>query len=359
MSIKLIHCGDVHIGAMQSALSRDAAARRAEILHTFSKVCELCNSESAEILLIAGDLFDSHNIDGAVRDAVKRIFDTLKNTKVFIVPGNHDYLTQGAALDFDFGQNVFVFKEAGVVETDSVRIYGIPFVSPYSEGFTLPKAKDSDKINILLMHADLGGGPYNPVTPAMLGATGMDYVALGHVHTASGILFSDSTAYAYCGCPEPLGFDELGEKGVYIGTLDKHSVNLKFHKTCAREYREISVDVSECNDIGEILLAAENALKDNEGNLVKLILTGETGINIDTQYIKTALDSKVYFLKVRDRSHPKADLLLLRKEQTLRGMFVDNLLCRIENGEDKDTLMQALYLGLAAFDGREVEFSDN
>lgn len=359
MSIKVIHCGDVHIGAQMTALSRAAAARRAEILHTFSKTCMLCNEENADVLLISGDLFDSHNIDNTTRDTVKGFFDTLKNTKVFIVPGNHDYLSAGAVLDFDFGSNVHIFREAGVCETENARIYGIPFLSPYAERFALPIAENDDKANILLMHADLDGGPYNPVTALDLGATEMDYVALGHVHTASGILYSDRTAYAYCGCPEPLGFDELGEKGVYIGTIEHGDVKLEFKNICQREYREVFVDITECEDINGIVNKAKNALVGNADNLIKLILVGENNETVDTDYIKTALEKEVYFLRVRNRTHPKIDLSLLRTEQTLRGIFVDKMLKKIEDGDDREAIMAALYLGLAAFEGREVDFCEN
>ena len=57
---------------------------------------------------------------------------------------------------------------------------------------------------------------------------GFDYVALGHVHTYSGILKYDSMYYAYSGTPEPRRYGETGEKGIICGTLDKNENNLTY-----------------------------------------------------------------------------------------------------------------------------------
>ena len=43
----------------------------------------------------------------------------------------------------------------------------------------------------------------------------MDYIALGHRHSFSGINIAGRTHFAYSGCPQGRGFDELDEKGKY------------------------------------------------------------------------------------------------------------------------------------------------
>ena len=53
---------------------------------------------------------------------------------------------------------------------------------------------------------------YGPISPGDIAASRLDYLALGHIHQASGLQREGSTYWAYPGCPEGRGFDELREK---------------------------------------------------------------------------------------------------------------------------------------------------
>ncbi len=361
MAVKIAHCGDLHIGAELSTLGEKAARRRAELLKTLERICDFCNKEKTEVLLVAGDLFDSCRIEAEVLNTVIGYFSALTDTRVFIVPGNHDYLTADSPFDRDFPENVHVFRKSEYVETGKYRVYGIPFLSAYSESFSLPTAQNDGKTNILLMHADLDGGPYNPVTELKLAESGMDYIALGHIHKYSSIKTVKGVTYSYCGCPEPLGFDETGEKGIVAGTLDGAGNNLSFQKLCSREYKDILLETDSFSNMGELVEAAKNVLLDNDKNFIKLILSGECVFSPDMELLRTSLEESVYHLRLKNVTRPAENLELLRKEQTLKGIFTDRMLNLIENcdGENAEEARQALRLGLAAFDGREVCFNDN
>ena len=62
-TVKILHCADLHIGAAESFLGALAKSRRAETLITFEKIISLAKEEEVKLLLIAGDLFDSNNIE--------------------------------------------------------------------------------------------------------------------------------------------------------------------------------------------------------------------------------------------------------------------------------------------------------
>ncbi len=361
LAVKIAHCGDLHIGAELSTLGEKAARRRSELLLTLERICDFCDQNETEVLLVAGDLFDSCRVDDETVSSVVRYFSRLAKTRVFIVPGNHDFLTAGSPFDREWSQNVHIFREGGYVETESYRVYGIPFLSAYCEETELPVACHDGKTNILLIHADMDGGPYNPVTEGKIADTEMDYVALGHIHGFSGVLSARGVSFAYCGCPEPLGFDETGEKGIIAGTLDPLKNDLSFVKTCSREYREISLSTDGISDMGGLIAAAQDAVLGNDKNFIKLILSGECSFSPDLSYIKSSLENEVYHLKVKNLTRPAENLELLRKEQTLKGIFTNRMLNLIENsdGKDREVAERALALGLAAFDGREVSFSDN
>ena len=68
----------------------------------------------------------------------------------------------------------------------------------------------------------------------------------------------------------------------------------------------------------------------------------------------------MYFAKVKNKTEIKVDFLALATEQTLKGIFVKNMLAKIETAEDfeKEKLKAALNVGLKAFLG-EVSYDED
>ncbi len=356
MPIKIVHCADLHLGAAHSSLGNKGPRREAEVLNALYSAVVCCREQKADILLIAGDLFDNPCPAEPTLDCAIEYLTDLTDTEVFIVAGNHDYLTPSSPYMKDWGENIHIFRENDCLEFDSYRIFGISFFEPFSNGFTLPKAPDDGKINILLMHGDIFGGPYNPLTEQKISETGMDYVALGHVHAPSGVRYAGRVPYAYPGSIEPLGFDEIGERGVLAGTVLKGTAELDFVRICRRVCREITVDAGPFSENRELESHLQELLSPFENDMVKIILSGESVFSPNSALLKTALEDKVFHLRIKDRTYPKENLELLRNEQTLKGIFTNKMLTVIENseGEQKLAAERALRLGLAAFMGREV-----
>ena len=78
---------------------------------------------------------------------------------------------------------------------------------------------------------------YGPLSPAEIETSGLDYLALGHVHQYSGLRRAGETFWAYPGCPEGRGFDELGEKGVLWLEVEKGRTEAEFVPLCRRRYQ--------------------------------------------------------------------------------------------------------------------------
>ena len=53
--VKILHTADLHLGAARTGVK----GGKAEIENTFLRIIRLCNAESVDFLLIAGDLFDA------------------------------------------------------------------------------------------------------------------------------------------------------------------------------------------------------------------------------------------------------------------------------------------------------------
>lgn len=365
-AIKIVHCADLHLGAPLSSLSEKADSRRGEYLLTFERIVELCRNEAADLLLIAGDLFDSTSVDSALVKRVFSLMETIPDTTVIAVAGNHDPLTADSPyrlVEQPFNFRIFSDK-MGVIDLaeKNTRVYGISFGgSEFTSKIKIGSA-DDDTVNILLLHADLDAdmsSRYNPLKKSDITSANMDYVALGHIHKRTEPEKINGTTFAYPGCPEPSGFDELGEKGVYVGTVSKKSADMRFVPLSLRRFEEVNIDVSSLSSSAEIAEKTLNILEDLYGeeyreNFYKIILTGTTEEPFvpDLEYIRTVLADRLYFVKVKGKTTFNIDYGVLSREFTLKGIFTRRMLEKIESaeGDDKVRLENALHLGLTAFD---------
>jgi DNA repair protein SbcD/Mre11 len=375
--VKILHCADVHLGAELTMLGRKAAARKAEIKRTFMKILDICQAEQVQLLLIAGDLFDNVHVENNTLEEIKNGFESLKDTMVAIAPGNHDPLTEDspyAKRDF-WPDNVIIFKsslEHIEIERLGVRLWGGAFTgtyvtTPMLQNITVPK---DDYINICVIHGELAASSqksnYNPITETQLSRSKFDYAALGHIHKQTEVLKAGDTYYAYAGCPEGRGFDELDEKGVYLGTVSKAQCRLEYRKLCQRLHIELIVDISEAvnsKTAADIILDKMKAKygENYSDNLYKVILEGmlEDNIGINIEDIRAAL-YEVYFIKIKDHTTIKIDFDSVSSETTLRNIFMRKMLERINDGKpgEKEALNTALRLGVKAFFG-EVKYSED
>lgn len=148
------------------------------------------------------------------------------------------------------------------------------------------------------------------------------------------------------------GFDELGEKGVYLGTLDASGCKLEFCPLSGRKYEILTVPAGD-----DAITAAENALPEStENDIYRIIFTGEAE-PVALPEVYRALEGRFFSLSLRDGTTPKQDLWAAAGEDTLRGIFLRELRQRYDAAdtpEEKQCIADAARLGLAAMDGREA-----
>lgn len=365
-SVKILHSADMHIGACESFLGEKSKERQSETLITFENSVRLAQEKCVSVYLIAGDLFDSFNIDFAYIRRVLSIISDYPEIRFVYAAGNHDPYSPASPLrEMKLPDNLHIFDTSDSLFTfDDIktRVYGRSFAEACDKGAPafsiLPP--DDEYINILCIHGDLGNtaAEYNPITPAFIEKSCMDYAALGHIHKRTEPAMLGGTYYAYCGCMEGQGFDESGEKGVYIGDVSKHGVNLDFYPLSRRLHVRESVDISGVStsaDAADAVLAfiEEKYGQGHYDNLYRITLKGRVPENADlsAKEIAVRLGEKVYYAKVKDATAPDINLELAAGEPTLKGLFIKNMLARLEaaDEEQKPIIEYALNLGLKAF----------
>lgn len=375
-AIKILHCSDLHLGTPVYSKSPSAGDRTQELLSTFKKIVSLCKTYAIELLLIAGDFFDSSSVELDLLRAAKEYLDDCP-ARVFIAPGNHDYLALDSPyLSTDWPERVHIFKgelEAVDLEDRQVTVWGAGFTSSYiTEAFEFhPDSLSADRINIGVLHGDLihegGTSHYRPITRSALARSGMNYIALGHGHQVNQPLEqAGPTFFAYSGCPDGRGFDEIGPKGVLMGEVSRRSVKLEFVPTSSRQYRIESIDVTGIESEIEaknliIETLAERAGTEWRKHFYRIRLTGqfpgEKAFFWDN--VQLDMDEEALALRLINETEPVANYEALAKEASLKGIFVHRMLDRIRHSTqaEEKVLRLALRYGIRAFEG-EVSSND-
>ncbi len=357
--VKILHAADFHMDSPFYSLPEEKAAlRRREQRELLEKLAAA--AEDVDVVLLAGDLFDANAGYWETCETLKNVLGSLK-AQVFIAPGNHDYYTSRSPYAFmDLPENVHVFKVPQMRSFElpelGVRVWGAGFVSTGSDnllrGFRVPQ---SDLVELMVLHADLTpASRYDPITQEDIAASGLDYLALGHVHAYSGIRKAGRTAYAYPGCLEGRGFDETGPKGFIRGEITKDACALDFVPLATREYRVLEADLTDATDALEAARAAVG--QGSSGDVARLLLKGEFSGEVDTSAIERALGDKFFHLTVKDLTRPRRGVWDGAGDDTLTGLFLADLKARYDEAPDEESreaLLLAARYGLAALEGRE------
>lgn len=388
-SLRILHAADFHLGSPFSTLPQSrASVRRAEQQDTFLDMIRLCEENSTQILLIAGDLLDAVRISPEQQRLLVRAFEKIPGTHVFISPGNHDpYFKSSLYEAASWPENVYIFKGAweGVrIESLNVIVWGAAFHSARQlttlcpPGFHVSSMEntDADTIHLGVIHGELIRGKqkdtaYNPIRPDFLENSGLDYVALGHVHDACAVTRTGRTRYAYSGCPEARGYDEAGPRGIYVGTVGKSKVDLTYVYLNKRNFHTLPVPVDGCGTQGALFETVRGFLEekfggDFEKSAYRVTLTGAVPQDFvpNTEALRSKLKDICFDARVYDETTAMIDPKRLRAEKSPRGVFADKLL------QDKDKALAAgneelaaaidlaLKLGLRSFEG-EVQYHED
>lgn len=358
--IKFLHAADLHLGAPFSGLTPELArTQRQRQLALLHALCEAANASGCDAVLLAGDVLDDEAVGPDTIEQLRRALASV-HAPVFISPGNHDCLRPGSPyLTESWPENVHIFTTEAVAAVElpekNLRVYGAGFVSRY-EGALLSgfRAGADGMTNILVTHGNTlsKDSPYNPITPEQIAASGLSYLALGHVHQASGLLKSGGTYYAWPGCAMGRGFDECGQKGAYLGEIsDDGTVTLTFLPLCGQKYEILRVEAG-----ADALAAIESALPGGtENDIYRILLTGEAE-PVDVSALQKTLAPRFFALTIRDETYPRRDLWAAAGDDTLRGLFLQALKSRYDAAEDEDARRAAALaarFGVAAMDGRE------
>ena len=341
MGLKILHSGDWHLGAAFGGFREEQRRALVQAQKELpGRLVRLCREEGCDLVLLAGDLFD-----GPVgKDWVSLVKAALGDFRVpvLIAPGNHDACIPGSPwLEEAWPENVHIFRgglSPVVIPSLDCRIYGAGYESmdclPLLEGF---RAEGQERYCLGLLHGDpvKRDSPYCPITREQVTESGFDYLALGHIHK-QGQLTAGETLCGWPGCPMGRGWDETGEKGVYLVTLGEET-SIRFLELDTPGFYRFSLDIG-----GDALSALRASLPaGGSEDYYRITLTGRGEADLKKlrlpEYPNLELESRVlppvelwqraeedsltghYFRLLREMGDPAAKLAAELSQRLLEG----------------------------------------
>ncbi len=353
--LNVIHAADLHLDSPFSGLPPEQAAQRREERRQLpDRLAELANEKQADLVLLAGDLFDGAR---CTRETVQRLARALSrvHAPVFIAPGNHDpYTPNSPYAQPIWPDNVHIFTspipQKVTLKELGCTVYGAAFTQEHPEQGVLDGfcADGDEPLSLMVAHGNTLGEDYGGITPAQIRASGLSYLALGHIHQSSGLQQAGDTFWAYPGCPEGRGFDETGDKGMLHVTLDGQRVQVQFLSLCRRRYEILDVDVTNADDLPACV---EQALPtQTQEHIFRIRLTGEAELAPPRlARLAETLSHRFYALELQDHTRAPQRVWERAGEDSLTGLFLAAM-SRQPEGELREL---AVRFGLSALEQGE------
>ena len=292
--MKLVHAADLHIDSPLSGLERyEGAPLEAMRLATraaLKNLVELCLEQGAELLLLAGDLFDDDWRDYSsglfFASELARLREV--GTKVVWIRGNHDALskvTRQLKLPGDVHELSPRRPETLVFEELGVAVHGQGFAkAAMTEDLTRNyPAPLAGLFNVGLLHTSVDGreghARYAPCRLETLVNHGYDYWALGHVHRRE-VLHREPWV-VFPGNLQGRQIRETGAKGATLVSLEAGRVaQVEPVALDVVRWERCEVDATGCQTPDDVLGLVrgelEQALTRAEGRLVaaRVVVSG-------------------------------------------------------------------------------------
>ncbi len=348
--LKILHTADLHVGASFSSFGEELR-KDAENLQ-FSAITSMvnyANVNNVDIILIAGDTFEHHDVHYLIRERLFGILEKFEG-KIFIVCGNHDFYFKGSIWEHtQLPKNIHLFKsnEWETLEFEKFTLSGASFTNIYEKIDIADLNLQKNKINLGLVHADiLTDSQYNPISKTDLKNSNFTYLAVGHNHSFSDILKFENTHYACPGNISATGFDEKAINGYIIISIDEYGTFFEFEHSKGLEIMDLTIDVSAYLDFWDI---RNEILKDSLKNIyLNLTLIGIDNCGVDEELLLKQIKNYFFAISIENLTDKPENLWRFIDDDSLLGEFTRLMRVKYDLGIEKHEVLNALKIGIDA-----------
>lgn len=363
---KILHLADTHIGIENYGHPNPTTGlhtRLEDYLHRLDDVLDhALEREPVDLVLIAGDIYKNRTPNPThQREFARRIRRVSRaGVPVFILTGNHDAPASNTrahsveifdTLEID---NVTIASRMRCYEISTrggpLQIIAVPWLNRGAllnkdEMIGLPLNAIAaemvhrvanfiegavERLNpaiptILAFHGTVSGATFGAERNVMLGddlevprsvlaVSGIDYIALGHIHKHQAI--GEAPPAVYPGSIERIDFGEEGEaKGFVIATVEKGHASWRFVELRARPFVTVRVDVRDHSDPAERIgrAIAKHHLQDAVVRVLVACLPSQ----------RTAIDDRAIHQQVIAAGAHHVAAVAVEVERGTRGRFAE------------------------------------
>ncbi|MBT4073137.1 MAG: DNA repair exonuclease [Chloroflexi bacterium] len=386
---RFVHAADLHIDSPFKGLlkyePRIAQRLKDATYEAYSNLIDLCIAQDAAFVVIAGDVYDgadrSVQAQMRFRDGLNRLQD--HEIQSFVVHGNHDPL-DGRLSRIPMPESSHAFgpdpewSTASVKGTPVAQIQGVSYPTrEVHDNLALQFTPPSGALfSIGLLHCNVGGiaehDNYAPCTVDDLSATGIDYWALGHVHTRQ-TLRQSGPAIEYPGNLQGRHPNESGPKGALVVDVDEAGrVTSRFEPLDVVRWESLDVSINGLADVDALLESAHAAIEteriraDERDLVCRISFTGRGPLHHDlsadnaledlTNELRSNLSasaSLIWVERISDRTAPTVDIDALTDRDDFVGAVMKRSLAALNHEGSEATLRESLasVLGQRRFSG--------
>lgn len=373
--MKFIHFSDAHLDSPFLGLSFLPSNSFTKIHRapndSLTKIIDLAIKEQVDLVLIAGDTFDSSRPNPSSQLFFAREIERLIAAKIQVVMifGNHDHMDQKDLLVSDSPY----FKLLGnqeQVETITRRTkdgfdYDVTGFSYINNHITNDLVADfpvkSSNYTFGLMHAqeksgNTGQNVYAPFNLRELKELNYNYWALGHIHLRQEL--SQDPLIVYAGNIQGRHINEMGAKGCYLGEINEQTLQtqIRFIQTSPIMWQQAVVKITEpisqidlqkkillsltpkATTYYSLKITGAEFLDDQERELVEdsefwQMISHKLDFNsqlVDVRFavssqLKIAANDQVYFKKAQEEVFTTEQILRLGKDWAQKDPFATEL----------------------------------
>lgn len=384
--LRVLHTADVHLGARHADLGEQAAAQRERQFAAFRATVDLALAEPVDLVLIAGDLFDS-NVQP--RRSVERVAAELKRLvdariRTVLIPGTHDVCDRASiyrsydlpAMAGAVGSDLLTVltpdRSSVALDALDTVVHGPVFATkraPHSPLRDLDVAASGDATwQLGMVHGAIAipgqtDGDEVVITTEEIAASKLDYLALGHWHSTSRGK-AGGTTYAYSGAPEPVAMDQDRAGKVLVVTLDERNgtkkVELDERQVGRTRFEKLELDAARVSTQPALVEQLAGRADPDLVLDVRLIGVRPDALDLHPDEVEAALAGRFLKVRVRDRSVPPLTEGPMPPQDTILGAFIREVEARVAEleaaGDDgaATELRDALRLGRLLLAGEEV-----
>jgi DNA repair protein SbcD/Mre11 len=370
--MKIIHSSNIHLGKSFAGQSSAGDRLRAAIKTAFSRLIDLALAEKADLVILAGDTFDSIDVSQNLLNFFLSEIKRLEKIPIVVLPGARDFYQKGSFWEeweiIPPADNLYLITktEKPYIEMPdiSATIYGYPIIAELSSENPVKKLIKSGKLrhHIAVIYGSLtndsdGIRQNYPFHTNDILSGGFDYAALGGQKTFLDFSYIGLKA-AYPGSPEILNWGQDNAGQVIVATLEEETLAIEPRKIGQLEWKETTVSMETVTNPDDLKLKIKE-LAEPETTL-KVNLEGlalfDAGLNLEE--LQRELEKNFLSLEFKDLSRVIPDNIseVKVREKTILGQYLKVMVDKLNLAEEstRDNLDESLKVGYTLLTGKEI-----